>query len=84
MKVIPTLDNIYVRPLEDVSGAAYIPPNFRRKNQTVVKGEAVLCGPNAIVTEGDVLVLNKWEDNKINLNGEDLLIIKPHSIIAVK
>lgn len=84
MRLLPAADNIYVKPLEEKQGAVFVPPVFRRKNSTALRGVVKFAGPRSLVAVDDCLLFNKWEDNEVEVNGEKLLLINKAAIIAVE
>ena len=84
MGIKPTYDNIFVEPLTEKDGQVFVPPMFRRRHKETMKGITVKCGPDAIVSEGEEILFNTWQDNMIEFEGKKMLIIKPHHIIAIQ
>ncbi len=84
MRIEACADNIFVKVIEEKDGDLHIPPVFRRKNQPALHGVVIACGPTSRVQEKDEILFHKWEDNTIILNHETMVIIKPHSILAIK
>lgn len=84
MKLKVTEDNIFVKLLKEKDGVVHIPPVFRRKNQLALEGKVILAGPAANVKVGDQIIFHKLQENQILLNGDELLMIKPYSILAIK
>lgn len=84
MRVEAREDNIFVKIIEEKDGDLHIPPGFRRRNQPALRGTVEVAGPDAKVAVGDELIFHKWEDNELVYKGNKVLIIKPHSILAIK
>jgi len=84
MKIIATEDNIFVHPLPAEEGKVYVPPVFQRKNQESLLGVVIAMGPEGKINVGDVILFYKYQDNGIEVNGQFLFIIKPHSLVAIK
>lgn len=89
----PLADNIVIRPSEAESTTAaglVIPDIAQEKSQ---KGVVVAVGPGRVddhgkrvpmdVTEGDVVLHQKYGGTEIRIDGEDLLIFSIRDVIAV-
>lgn len=75
---------IFVRPIIEANSKLILPPIFRQSMETARRGVVVHAGPKAFVEPGETIVFDKWTDNPIKINGEQLLTIQPHSVIAVE
>lgn len=84
MTIRPTSDNIFVQVDKEKDGIIHVPPVFKRRHQICLSGVVVYCGPGSKIKKGDKIVFSKTEDNRITVNGKELLLIKPHAILAVK
>lgn len=93
MNVKPLADRIVVRPLEaqeKTSGGIYIPDNAKEKPQ---KGEVVAIGSGKTsdsgakiemtLKQGDKILYGKYSGTEVNIDGEDLLIMKESDVLAV-
>ena len=83
MKIIPENKRIIVRPSkaqEKTAGGILIPDSAKEKPQ---KGEVVSVNPastNYFV--GEIVIFSKYGGIEIELNGEELLVIKEDDILA--
>lgn len=84
MKIKATEDNIFVHPLPVEEGKVYVPPAFARKTQESLLGVVVAVGPDGQINVGDTILFYRYQDNSIEVNGQFVLIIKPHSLLAIK
>lgn len=75
---------IFVKPIVEIHSKLILPPVFQRNMETVQRGVVKACGPQSHVQVGETIVFDKWQDNGIELNGDKLLVIQPHSVIAVE
>jgi chaperonin GroES len=93
MSIKPLHDRILVKRLEveeKSAGGIIIPDNAKEKP---TKGEVVAIGTgrkdeNGKVTpldvkEGDIVLFAKWGGTELNLNGQELLIMKESDILAI-
>ena len=93
MSIKPLGDRILVKRLEAESkskGGIIIPDNAKEKPS---KGKVVEVGKGMKdesgkhialdVKKGDVVLFAKWGGTEINLDGEDLLIVKESDVLAV-
>lgn len=74
---------IFVKPIVEET-KLILPPIFKSKMDTVKRGIVRACGPQSHVNEGETIVFDKWQDNTVLINGEQLIIIQPNSVIAVE
>ncbi len=71
----------YLDEIEKTSGGLYIPDNAKEKPQ---KGKVEAVGSEVKnVAVGDVILFDKYSGSKINLDGEDYLILKEEDILGV-
>ena len=93
MKFRPLHDRVVIRridPDEKSSGGIIIPDTAQEKPQ---EGEIVSVGPGARgddnelipldVKAGDRILFGKWSGTEVELDGEDLLIMKESDIMGV-
>jgi len=93
MKFRPLHDRVVVKRLESeekTKGGIIIPDTAKEKPQ---EGEVVAIGPGArdeagkIVTldvkAGDRVLFGKWSGTEVQLDGQDLLIMKESDIMGV-
>jgi hypothetical protein len=78
-----TFDNIFVEPAIEKEGDVFVPPMFRRKYKNVMRGTTVKCGPLSNVAENETILFSKWQDNFVEIDGKQLLLIKPQHIFAI-
>lgn len=74
---------ILVKPIIEET-KLILPPMFKAKMDTVKRGIVRACGPQSHVNVGETIVFDKWQDNTILINGEQVFIIQPNSVIAVE
>lgn len=93
MKFRPLHDRVVVRRIEEATttaGGIIIPDNAQEKPS---QGTVVSVGPGARgedgaivaldVKAGDTVLFGKWSGNEVNINGEELLIMKESDIMGV-
>jgi len=93
MKFRPLHDRVVVRRLtaeEKTAGGIIIPDTVKEKP---MEGEVVAAGPGARneqghivaldVKEGDRVLFGKWSGTEVELDGEDLLIMKESDIMGI-
>ncbi|MEX1027033.1 MAG: co-chaperone GroES [Candidatus Paceibacterota bacterium] len=88
----PLGDRVVVRPLpadEKTASGLFIPDTAKEKPQ---KGTVVAVGPGKVengtkvdmtVTEGDTVLYGKYSGTEINLDKEDLLIMRESDILGI-
>ncbi|WP_276502762.1 co-chaperone GroES [Terrimonas pollutisoli] len=84
----PLHDRVIIRPApaeEKTSGGIIIPDTAKEKPQ---RGTIVAAGPGkkdepVTVKSGDTVLYGKYAGTEIQLNGENLLIMRESDIIAV-
>ena len=89
----PLGDRVLVRRVEEeakTKGGIIIPDTAKEKPQ---EGEVIAVGPGARddsgklqpldVTVGDRILFGKWSGTEVELDGEDLLIMKESDILGV-
>ena len=93
MKLRPLQDRVLIRRVEPeakTAGGILIPDTAQEKP---MEGEVVAVGPGARdadgrlhpldIKTGDRVLFGKWSGTEVNLDGEDLLIMKESDIIGV-
>lgn len=88
----PLGDRVVVRPQEleeTTSGGLYIPDTAKEKP---MRGTVVAAGPgktengvtvNMTVSEGDTVLYGKYAGTEIQIDGEDLLIMRESDILGI-
>ena len=89
----PLHDRVLIRRLESDSktaGGIIIPDTVKEKP---VQAEVVACGTGTRdesgklipldVKAGDVVLFSKWSGTEVNLDGEELLVIKESDIMGI-
>ncbi|MEQ9105431.1 MAG: co-chaperone GroES [Rhodothermales bacterium] len=88
----PLGDRVVVRPLpadEKTASGLFIPDTAKEKPQ---KGTVVAVGPGKVengtkvdmtVAEGDTVLYGKYSGTEINLDKEDLLIMRESDILGI-
>lgn len=93
MTLRPLHDRVLIRPLErdaKTAGGIIIPDTAKEKP---VQAEVIACGSGTRdesgklipldVKPGDTVLFSKWSGTEINLDGEDLLVIKESDIMGI-
>jgi chaperonin GroES len=90
-KVFPLADRVAIRPLEETEtmrGGLYIPDTAKEKP---IQGEVIAVGPgrreksDLIPMElkvGDRVVYGKYSGTQVELDGEEIILIKESDVIA--
>ena len=87
-KVRPLADRVLVRPAQaeqQTASGIIIPDTAKEKPQ---KGEVIAVGPGkkdepTTVKEGNSVLYGKYSGTEINVDGEDVLIMRESDILAV-
>jgi chaperonin GroES len=92
-EVKPLDDRIVVKPLEQdekTAGGIYLPETAKEKPQ---QGEIVAMGPGKLldsgeraevsVKKGDVVLFAKYSGTEVEVDGEELLIMRESDLLAV-
>jgi chaperonin GroES len=91
LKIFPLADRVAIRPLEETStmkGGLYIPDTAKEKP---IQGEVVAVGPGrrekgeVVPMElklGDRVVYGKYSGTQVELEGEEIILIKEADVIA--
>jgi chaperonin GroES len=93
MKFRPLHDRVVVRRLEaeeKTAGGIIIPDTAKEKP---IEGEVIAVGPGARneqgqlvvldVKEGDRILFGKWSGTEVKIDGEELLIMKESDIMGI-
>lgn len=88
LKVTPLHDRVIIRPAkaeEKSAGGIIIPDTAQEKPQ---RGTVVAAGPGkkdepVTVKEGDIVLYGKYAGTEIQLEGEDLIIMRESDILAI-
>ena len=90
-KVLPLADRVAIRPMEEtetMKGGLYIPDTAKEKP---IQGEVIAVGPgrrekNELVPMelkvGDRVVYGKYSGTQVELDGEEIILIKESDVIA--
>ena len=91
LKIFPLADRVAIRPLEETStmkGGLYIPDTAKEKP---IQGQVVAVGPGrrekgeVVPMElklGDRVVYGKYSGTQVELEGEEIILIKEADVIA--
>ena len=91
VKVLPLADRVAIRPMEEtetMKGGLYIPDTAKEKP---IQGEVIAVGPgrrekNELVPMelkvGDRVVYGKYSGTQVELDGEEIILIKESDVIA--
>lgn len=92
-KIQPLADRVVVRPSEEAEqmrGGLYIPDTAKEKPQ---QGEIIAVGPGRVsdqgerlvpdVKAGDKVLYGKYSGTEVNVDGEQLLILRESDVLAV-
>ena len=88
LNVTPLHDRVIVRPAkaeEKTAGGIIIPDTAKEKPQ---RGTVVAAGPGkkdepVSVKAGDMVLYGKYGGTELQINGEDLLILRESDILAI-
>ena len=90
-KIQPLSDRVVVRPLEEAEqmrGGLYIPDTAKEKP---IQGEVIAVGPGRTekgekvpmeLKVGDRVVYGKYSGTQVELDGEEIILIKEADVIA--
>src|SRR5881394_1011042 len=93
LKVFPLADRVAIRPLEDTEemrGGLYIPDTAKEKP---IQGEVIAVGPGRLekgqrvpmeLKVGDRVVYGKYTGSQVELDEEEIILIKESDVIAKK
>jgi chaperonin GroES len=91
LKVFPLADRVVIRPLEEtetMKGGLYIPDTAKEKP---IQGEIVAVGPGRRekgelvpmeLKVGDRVIYGKYSGTQVELDGEELIVIKEADVLA--
>lgn len=91
LKVVPLADRVAIRPLEEtetMKGGLYIPDTAKEKP---IQGDVVAVGQGRLekgervpmeLKVGDRVVYGKYSGTQVELDGEELILIKESDVIA--
>ena len=91
LKVVPLADRVAIRPLEDtetMKGGLYIPDTAKEKP---IQGDIVAVGGGRLekgervpmeLKVGDRVVYGKYSGTQVELEGEEIILIKESDVIA--
>ncbi len=93
MKLKPLHDRVLIRRWDEESrsaGGIVIPDNAKEKPQ---RGEVLAVGPGEpletgqiralSVTPGDAVLFGKYAGSEVNVDGEELVVLKESDILAI-
>ena len=91
LKVFPLADRVAIRPMEETAqmkGGLYIPDTAKEKP---IQGEVIAVGPGRAekgdrvpmeLKVGDRVVYGKYSGTQVELEGEEIILIKEADVIA--
>ena len=91
LKVFPLADRVAIRPMEEteqMKGGLYIPDTAKEKP---IQGEIIAVGPGRMekgvrvpmeLKVGDRVVYGKYTGTQVELDGEEIILIKEADVIA--
>ncbi len=91
VKVVPLADRVAIRPLEEtetMKGGLYIPDTAKEKP---IQGEVIAVGGGRLekgervpmeLKIGDRVVYGKYSGTQVDLDGEEIILIKESDVIA--
>jgi chaperonin GroES len=91
LKVVPLADRVAIRPMEETAtmkGGLYIPDTAKEKP---IQGDVVAVGQGRLekgervpmeLKVGDRVVYGKYSGTQVELDGEELILIKESDVIA--
>lgn len=91
LKVFPLADRVAIRPMEEtetMKGGLYIPDTAKEKP---IQGEVLAVGPGRMekgarvpmeLKVGDRVVYGKYSGTQVELDGEEIILIKESDVIA--
>ena len=90
-KVFPLADRVAIRPMEEtetMKGGLYIPDTAKEKP---IQGEVIAVGPGRMekservpmeLKVGDRVIYGKYSGTQVELEGEEIILIKESDVIA--
>ena len=91
LKVFPLADRVAIRPMEEteeMKGGLYIPDTAKEKP---VQGQIIAIGPGRLekgqlvpmeLKVGDRVVYGKYSGTPVELDGDEIILIKESDVIA--
>lgn len=91
LKVLPLADRVAIRPMEEtetMKGGLYIPDTAKEKP---IQGDVIAVGPGRREKQdlvpmelkvGDRVVYGKYSGTQVELDGEEIILIKESDVIA--
>jgi chaperonin GroES len=91
LKVFPLADRVAIRPMEEteaIKGGLYIPDTAKEKP---IQGDVLAVGPGRMekgervpmeLKVGDRVVYGKYTGTQVELEGEEIILIKESEVIA--
>jgi chaperonin GroES len=91
LKVFPLADRVAIRPMEEtetMKGGLYIPDTAKEKP---IQGDVIAVGPGRLekgqrvpmeLKLGDRVVYGKYTGSQVELDGEEIILIKETDVIA--
>jgi chaperonin GroES len=91
LKIVPLADRVAIRPLEEsetMKGGLYIPDTAKEKP---IQGDVVAVGAGRLekgervpmdLKVGDRVVYGKYSGTQVDLEGEEIILIKESDVIA--
>ena len=91
LKVLPLADRVAIRPMEETEerkGGLYIPDTAKEKP---IQGEVIAVGPGRMekgqrvpmeLKVGDRVVYGKYTGSQVELDEEEIILIKESDVIA--
>ena len=91
LKIFPLADRVAIRPMEDteeMKGGLYIPDTAKEKP---IQGQVIAVGPGRMekgqrvpmeLKVGDRVVYGKYSGTQVELEGEEIILIKEADVIA--
>ena len=91
LKIVPLADRVAIRPLEEsetMKGGLYIPDTAKEKP---IQGDVIAVGSGRLekgervpmdLKVGDRVVYGKYSGTQVDLEGEEIILIKESDVIA--
>ena len=91
LKIVPLADRVAIRPLEEtetMKGGLYIPDTAKEKP---IQGDVIAVGAGRLekgervpmdLKVGDRVVYGKYSGTQVDLEGEEIILIKESDVIA--
>src|SRR5690349_3001365 len=91
LKILPLADRVAIRPIEEteaMKGGLYIPDTAKEKP---IQGEVIAVGPGRMekgqrvpmeLKVGDRVVYGKYTGSQVELEDEEIILIKESDVIA--